>query len=120
MVAGNGLANQAFSAGVSPMEQPCTGQRWMSLSEPELGLGEVMDVSADAVSVHFPAVDEQRATDVRAFFDALRLQVGQVLQLAAFELDARDRAGFDGPGFAGQRFEREFSGFQVLKFSRQL
>ncbi len=42
------------------MEQPCTGQRWMSLSEPELGLGEVTDVSADAVSVHFPAVDELR------------------------------------------------------------
>ena len=60
MVAGNGLANQAFSAGVSPMEQPCTGQRWMSLSEPELGLGEVTDVSGDAVSVHFPAADELR------------------------------------------------------------
>ena len=42
------------------MERPRSGQRWISLSEPELGLGEVREVSNDAVQVQFPAAREMR------------------------------------------------------------
>lgn len=37
-----------------------TGQRWISVSEPELGLGEVRAVSARSVTLWFAAADETR------------------------------------------------------------
>src|SRR4051812_20797847 len=37
-----------------------TGQRWISESEPELGLGSVLGVTARTVVICFPASDETR------------------------------------------------------------
>jgi ATP-dependent helicase HepA len=42
------------------MEQPIPGQRWVSDSEPELGLGMVIKQEFGRVHVHFPAANEQR------------------------------------------------------------
>src|SRR3954465_8337136 len=42
------------------MEQPIPGQRWVSDSEPELGLGMVITQEFGRVHVHFPAANEQR------------------------------------------------------------
>ncbi len=39
---------------------PVSGQRWVSDSEPELGLGIVLSVDARRVEIRFPAADEQR------------------------------------------------------------
>lgn len=42
----------------TPSFQP--GQRWISVSEPELGLGEVRSVGSRTVTLHFPATRESR------------------------------------------------------------
>ncbi len=36
------------------------GQRWLSNTEPDLGLGAIIAVSARSVDILFPATDEQR------------------------------------------------------------
>ena len=42
------------------MEQPLPGQRWVSDSEPELGLGVVMKAEFGRVEIYFPAAGEHR------------------------------------------------------------
>jgi ATP-dependent helicase HepA len=42
------------------MEQPITGQRWVSDTEPELGLGIILQAQFGRVEVLFPAASEQR------------------------------------------------------------
>jgi ATP-dependent helicase HepA len=42
------------------MQQPLPGQRWVSSSEPELGLGLVIAVEGDRVEICFPAAEEMR------------------------------------------------------------
>ncbi|MFT4175726.1 MAG: SNF2-related protein [Luteolibacter sp.] len=42
------------------MHSPLPGQRWISPSEPALGLGLIRDTEDGKVLVHFPAVDEKR------------------------------------------------------------
>jgi len=43
------------------MHRPSVGQRWISTSEPALGLGIVKDVEGDIVTVLYPAAEETRA-----------------------------------------------------------
>jgi ATP-dependent helicase HepA len=42
------------------MEAPVPGQRWISQSEPELGLGIVSSVEGNFIDLRFPAADEKR------------------------------------------------------------
>lgn len=43
------------------MSLPVPGQRWISTSEPALGLGRVVSVTGDIVEIRFPAAEETRA-----------------------------------------------------------
>ena len=43
------------------MSLPVPGQRWISTSEPALGLGRVVSVDGDIVALRFPAAEETRA-----------------------------------------------------------
>src|SRR5690606_12692390 len=43
------------------MHRPSAGQRWISPSEPALGLGIVRDVEGDIVTIRYPASQETRA-----------------------------------------------------------
>jgi ATP-dependent helicase HepA len=43
------------------MQQPSPGQRWISTSEPALGLGRILEVEGHRVTVRFPAAEETRA-----------------------------------------------------------
>ncbi len=43
------------------MQRPSPGQRWISTSEPTLGLGRIDAVDGDIVNVRFPAAEETRA-----------------------------------------------------------
>ena len=40
---------------------PCPGQRWISTSDPALGLGVVLEFDGGRVTIHFPAVEAKRA-----------------------------------------------------------
>lgn len=69
---------------------PVPGQRWVSDSEPELGLGIVVGVEARRIAIRFPAADEQRlyaypATHLRrvAFRqnERIRLRDGRELEV---------------------------------------
>ena len=42
------------------MNQPLPGQRWVSDSEPELGLGIILEAGFGRVEVLFPAASERR------------------------------------------------------------
>ena len=42
------------------MTRPAPGQRWMSRSEPKLGLGVIVEVEGAQVVVLFPAAEETR------------------------------------------------------------
>ena len=46
---------------VSHMQQPSSGQRWISTSEPALGLGRIHTFDGRRVDVRFPAAEETRA-----------------------------------------------------------
>jgi ATP-dependent helicase HepA len=43
-----------------PIDQPIPGQRWVSDSEPELGLGIILKVNFGQVEIFFPAAEEHR------------------------------------------------------------
>ena len=57
------------------------GQRWVSHADVELGLGIIVELEGRRVTLHFPAVGEDRtyATD-RAPLTRLVLNVGDMLQ----------------------------------------
>ncbi len=42
------------------MEAPAPGQRWISQSEPELGLGIISSVEGSFIDLRFPAAGEKR------------------------------------------------------------
>ncbi len=42
------------------MQHPVPGQRWLSTSEPALGLGVVRAIAGDTVEIHYPAAEETR------------------------------------------------------------
>ena len=42
------------------MHRPSPGQRWISTSEPALGLGIVRSIDGDRVEIHYPAAEETR------------------------------------------------------------
>lgn len=42
------------------MPHPAPGQRWISTSEPALGLGQVVSIRGDIVEIRFPAAEETR------------------------------------------------------------
>ncbi|MGB1130917.1 MAG: hypothetical protein ACPG4K_12760, partial [Haloferula sp.] len=42
------------------MQSPIPGQRWISTSEPALGLGIVLATEHNRVELHFPAAEETR------------------------------------------------------------
>jgi ATP-dependent helicase HepA len=57
---------------------PLPGQRWISESEPELGLGLVLTAEARRVTMHFPAASEQRIYDIRsAPLARVKFEVGE-------------------------------------------
>ncbi len=43
------------------MHRPSPGQRWISTSEPALGLGIVRAIDGDIIKIHYPAAEENRA-----------------------------------------------------------
>ncbi|MCB1277405.1 helicase-related protein [Prosthecobacter sp.] len=72
------------------MESPAPGQRWISQSEPELGLGIISSVEGSFIDLRFPAAGEKRryarngAPLRRASFqagDAITLRDGTALQI---------------------------------------
>jgi ATP-dependent helicase HepA len=57
------------------------GQRWMSESEPELGLGTVVQAGADRVAVNFTAAGETRTYAIQnAPLKRIRFRVGDTIQ----------------------------------------
>ncbi len=63
------------------MTQPKAGQRWNSTSEPELGLGLVIEADASRVQLLFPAVGEMRSYAwAQAPLARFALKVGDELQ----------------------------------------
>ena len=80
------------------MNPPIPGQRWVSDSEPELGLGIVMKVEFGRVELHFPAANEQRQYALKsaplrrvafAEGDKIKLHSGEEMLVVAVE----ERAG---------------------------
>ena len=80
------------------MNPPIPGQRWVSDSEPELGLGIVIKVEFGRMEMHFPAASEQRQYALKsaplrrvafAEGDKIKLHSGEEMVVAAVE----DRAG---------------------------
>jgi ATP-dependent helicase HepA len=76
------------------MEQPLPGQRWVSDSEPELGLGVVMKVEFGRVEIFFPAAHEHRQFALKsAPLRRVRFQAGDSVKThdgAAFEVSATE------------------------------
>ncbi|MDO8908433.1 MAG: SNF2-related protein [Pseudohongiella sp.] len=67
------------------------GQRWLSDSEPDLGLGLVTDVDFRTVSIDFKAVDEtRRYARQQAPLTRLVLKAGDKVTLADLELEILD------------------------------
>jgi ATP-dependent helicase HepA len=67
------------------------GQRWLSDSEPDLGLGLVTDVDFRTVSIDFKAVDEtRRYASQQAPLTRLVLKVGDKISVANLELEILD------------------------------
>lgn len=63
------------------MEQPLPGQRWVSDSEPELGLGVVMKVEFGRVEIYFPAAREHRQFALKsAPLRRVRFQAGDSIK----------------------------------------
>ncbi|HYF33951.1 MAG TPA: SNF2-related protein, partial [Prosthecobacter sp.] len=80
------------------MEQPLPGQRWVSDSEPELGLGVVMKVEFGRVEIYFPAAREHRQFALKsAPLRRVRFQPGDTVKThdgASLEVDAvEERSG---------------------------
>ena len=64
------------------------GQRWLSDSEPDLGLGQVTDVDFRTVSIDFKAVDEtRRYARLQAPLTRLILKAGDKVNVAEIELE---------------------------------
>lgn len=42
------------------MHKPVPGQRWISNTEPELGLGIIVNADRQRITVFYPASDEKR------------------------------------------------------------
>ncbi len=88
------------------MEAPAPGQRWISQSEPELGLGIVTSVEGSFIDLRFPAANEQRryarhgAPLRRASFhagDAITLRDGAKIQIDAVTTHAGALIYHSGP-----------------------
>lgn len=63
------------------MEQPLPGQRWVSDSEPELGLGVVMKAEFGRVEIFFPAAGEHRQFAMKtAPLRRVRFQAGDSIR----------------------------------------
>ena len=97
-----------------------TGQRWISDSEPELGLGTLLESSERRLTLLFSAVGEQRvyarqnAPLTRARFDAgdrIETQSGEVLVVTEVE-ESEGLLCYEGLGDDGRRWripERELA-----------
>ena len=63
------------------MEQALPGQRWVSDSEPELGLGVVMKAEFGRVEIYFPAANEHRQYAIKtAPLRRVRFQEGDTIK----------------------------------------
>jgi ATP-dependent helicase HepA len=80
------------------MEAPLPGQRWVSDSEPELGLGVVMKAEFGRIEIFFPAANEHRQFAMKSAplrrvryqaGDSVKLHDGSTLEITAVE----DRRG---------------------------
>jgi ATP-dependent helicase HepA len=74
--------------------QPVPGQRWVSDSEPELGLGIILKAQFGRVEVHFPAASEQRQYALKSAplrrvefkeGDRIKLHSGEALPVTSVE-----------------------------------
>ncbi len=76
---------------------PVPGQRWVSDTEPELGLGIILRAGAGRVEVHFPAANEQRQYAVEsAPLRRVRFAAGDKIksrQSVEFVVDAVEEVG---------------------------
>src|SRR5882757_8446788 len=77
-----------------PSDQPIPGQRWVSDSEPELGLGIILKAEFGRVEVFFPAATEQRQYALKSAplrrvqfkdGDRIKLHSGEPLVVSAVE-----------------------------------
>src|SRR5687768_4158729 len=77
---------------------PVPGQRWISDSEPELGLGMIEEVDAATVSIKFPASGERRRyARQSAPLRRVRFHAGDRIQNAeGREVEVLSVAGKDG------------------------
>lgn len=63
-----------------------TGQRWISITEPDLGLGLVLEAEHRRVTIAFPAVEEERAYAAdNAPLSRVQFEVGDSISLATGE-----------------------------------
>lgn len=88
------------------MEAPLPGQRWVSDSEPELGLGVVMKAEFGRVEIFFPAANEHRQFAMKSAplrrvryqpGDSVKLHDGSSLEITAVE-DRRGMLHYLGKG----------------------
>lgn len=88
------------------MEAPIPGQRWVSDSEPELGLGVVMKAEFGRVEIFFPAANEHRQFAMKSAplrrvryqpGDSVKLHDGSSLEITAVE-DQRGILHYLGKG----------------------
>jgi len=79
------------------MEAPLPGQRWVSDSEPELGLGVVMKAEFGRVEIFFPAANEHRQFAMKsAPLRRVRFQHGDTVKLhdgSSIEVTAVEQRG---------------------------
>ncbi len=81
-----------------PMNQPVPGQRWVSDSEPELGLGIVLKAEFARVELLFPAANEHRQYATKtAPLRRVQFAVGDHIKLhggeSAVVTEIEERAG---------------------------
>lgn len=67
-------------------QQFVTGQRWISITEPQLGLGLVVDAEHRRVTIAFPAAEEERtyASD-NAPLSRVQFEIGDLISLSSDE-----------------------------------
>ncbi|MEM9080139.1 MAG: helicase-related protein [Verrucomicrobiota bacterium] len=104
------------------MVLPRTGQRWMSRSEPGLGLGIVVEVEGRQVALVFPAVEEERRFALEtAPLVRVRFKVGDEVESADGRKLTVERVEEDGEGllsyFGGDEEVAEAELLDTLSFT---
>jgi ATP-dependent helicase HepA len=78
------------------MDTPAAGQRWVSDTEPELGLGVVLKVSFGRIEIYFPAASEHRQYALQAApLRRVRFQIGDTIKCQDNSQHTVDRVAND-------------------------